>query len=211
MNRTTHYNLGLWEGTDYPNYTMPNENMNIIDTNLKTIDERSVESKSKADACLAKIGNVDIQNMQERVLSNSVGVATNKSLIDNLEDSIGTITSPTKTEVGKRVIRSVEVGMFTRGIDYTENIAFYSGAIDITPDRLGLNPDDEIRVLSVTPTTNTKLNDNKNNYLAPITYVGKRSDGTHCFSSSGFCPNPNDFSDVYVIQPTGFIVEFIKL
>lgn len=34
MIRTSNYNLGLWEGVDFPNYTMPNENMNIIDGEL---------------------------------------------------------------------------------------------------------------------------------------------------------------------------------
>lgn len=211
MNRTTHYNLGLWEGTDYPNYTMPNENMNIIDTNLKTIDERSIESKSKADACIAKIGNVNIQEMQERVLTNSVGVVTNKTLIDSLEDSIGTITSPTKTEVGKRLTRSVEFTSNIRGIDYTDNVAFYSGTVEITADRLGLDAEDEIRVISVTPTSTVTPRENKNNYIIPIDYVGKRSDGTHCFSANGICPNPNDFNKTQVLTPTGFIVEFVKL
>lgn len=212
MIRTSNYNLGLWEGSDFPNYTMPNENMNIIDTNLKTVDERSVEAKSKADACISRLGNVDVQQMQEDVNANKVGVITNKALIDKLDDSIGTITSPTKEEVGTRIVREVSVSLEGYGAyTYEENYAMYGGYVEVTPDRLGLEVGDEIKVLSVTPTTTYKPHDTKNTYLPTMVYVGKKDNGNHCLCSFGITPNPNNSTNVYVLQPTGFIIEYIKL
>lgn len=40
MQRTENFNLGLWEGSDFPNYTMPNENMHTIDRELKNVDTK---------------------------------------------------------------------------------------------------------------------------------------------------------------------------
>lgn len=211
MNRTTHYNLGLWEGTDYPNYTMPNENMNIIDTNLKAIDERSLESKSKADACLDKIGTLNLQEMNDKILSNTVATTTNTARIETLNTSVKTITSPTKSETGNRITRSVEFTSSIRALNYTDSTAEYGGTIEITADRLGLKAEDSIRVISVMPTTSATIESDKHAYIIPISYVGKRTDGTHCFSASGVTPNPNTSSNVQIFTPTGLIVEFIKL
>lgn len=193
MNRTTHYNLGLWEGTDYPNYTMPNENMNIIDTNLKTINERALESQSKADACLDKIGNLNLQEMNDKISSNT--------------SSIKTITSPTKSEVGERITRFVEFTSDIRLLSSHYNVAVYGGTIEISADSLGLKVGDSIRVISVMPTTSETLGSGDYCYTIPISYVGKRVDGTHCFSANGTIPSSN----ARIFTPTGLIVEFIKL
>lgn len=212
MIRTSNYNLGLWEGTDFPNYTMPNENMNIIDVNLKTVDERSIEAKSKADACVSKIGNVDIQKMQDDVNTNKVGIITNKALVDKLDDSIGTITSPTKSEVGTRVVREVNASFTEHSkITYVEGIFFYNATVEITPDRLGLEVGDTIKVLSVNGFSTNKPQLNKGNYTIPVNYVGVNENGNYCFCANGSTPSTNDTSDVTYTTPTGFIIEFIKL
>lgn len=212
MNRTSNYNLGLWEGSDFPNYTMPNENMNIIDTNLKTVDERSIEAKSKADACITKIGNVDIQQMQTDVNINKVGVVTNKALIDKLEDSIGTITSPTNTEVGTRVVREVKASFNEHlKVNHIEGIFCYNATVEITPDRLGLESGDTIKVLSVNGFTSYKPQVNKGNYTIPVNYVGVNDNGNYCFCANGSVPSTNVTTDITYNTPTGFIIEYIKL
>lgn len=210
MIRTSNYNLGLWEGTDYPNYTMPNENMNIIDTNLKSIETKATESLSKANASVERLGDVDIKAVETRGVNNSVGVATNRSLIDAVKNEIEVITSTTKEEKGTRVIRNVDF-TFVPTVEYMEKNAVWCGTVEINADRFGLDVEDNIRVLSVTPTTTNYPVDNKSNYLLNVNYVGKKNDGKLCFNIGGVTPNTSAETNAIVNLPDGLIIEFIKL
>lgn len=49
MTKTEIYELGLWEGTDYPNYSMPNNNMLKIESALKTISTNVESLKETTD------------------------------------------------------------------------------------------------------------------------------------------------------------------
>lgn len=212
MNRTSNYNLGLWEGSDFPNYTMPNENMNIIDTNLKVIEERSTESLSKANSAIERLGDSNIEQMESDINRNTATVDAHTAQINKIQNDFNTVVSTTKTEYGTRVVREVTTNFSDHSkINYIEGIFFYNATVEITPDRLGLDGDAEIKVISVNGVTEYKPQLSKGNYTVPVNYVGKNDNGNYCFCANGSAPSTNTVTDVTFLNPTGFIIEFIKL
>lgn len=84
MQRTENFNLGLWEGTDYPNYTMPNENMNTIDTELKNMSNNIETAKQIASSELNAV-EAELQ-IADTELDNKI--SENSKSIELLDDNV---------------------------------------------------------------------------------------------------------------------------
>lgn len=98
MQRTENFNLGLWEGTDYPNYTMPNENMNTIDRELETITTNLSTMKETVDTFPNEVQTLKAElttettereiadtELSERITENANGIESVDSRCDALE------------------------------------------------------------------------------------------------------------------------------
>lgn len=104
MKKTKYYELGLWEGTDYPNIMIPNNNMEKIDTSLYNAKVSCQSAMTLADSALNKTDQnaKNIQTQTSRITENEQAIETlenttnqlqlsteeNKELIENLKDKL---------------------------------------------------------------------------------------------------------------------------
>lgn len=99
MQRTENFNLGLWEGSDFPNYTMPNENMNTIDTALNTLNVNVEGVKQSQDSIKSEfqaLTSTVLNEITERELADrelSVRISENANAIEDLDDNVTKLMS----------------------------------------------------------------------------------------------------------------------
>lgn len=132
MKKTTNYKLGLWEGTDFPNIMIPNNNMELIDSNLysnatQITAVRNTVSKVESDVVAT---NARVEEVNGRVTENAESIevlddtiSLQQIAIANLEDyvvpqtivgnDIDMTPSTSKVDKPSRVLRIFIKSAFT--------------------------------------------------------------------------------------------------
>lgn len=86
MTKTEIYELGLWEGTDYPNYAMPNNNMLKIESALKTISTNVESLKETTDIVRNKTNTLETNLTNEETERTTTDNELNSRITENAED-----------------------------------------------------------------------------------------------------------------------------
>lgn len=78
MKKTTNYQLGLWEGTDFPNIMIPNNNMELIDNALHTnsLQYTSIYNKVTKLESDSTATNARVEEVNARVTENAEAIET---------------------------------------------------------------------------------------------------------------------------------------
>lgn len=89
---TSNLKLLLWEGTDFPNYSTPNTNMNIIDNAFGTISAQVTENTSDIETVNTKVAGYDdeIEGLNEKVTGLTNTTQDLKDMDTTLEAQIQT-------------------------------------------------------------------------------------------------------------------------
>lgn len=104
MKKTQYNKLGLWEGTDFPNIMIPNNNMEKIDNKLHLLDVQGQSATTVANSALNKVTELgsDLTTQKSRITENAEAIETlddtasrlelvieeNKELIENLKGKL---------------------------------------------------------------------------------------------------------------------------
>lgn len=104
MKKTQYNQLGLWEGTDFPNIMIPNNNMEKIDNRLHFLDTQGQSVMAVANSALNKVVELgsDLTAQKSRITENAEAIETlddtasrlelateeNKELIENLKGQL---------------------------------------------------------------------------------------------------------------------------
>lgn len=103
MERTKNLNLGLWEGTDFPNYTMPNENMNTLDTVIKEVQVKTSNNTSNIERLSQENSSIrsDLTSLstetKEQCTEFSEDIAANSQAIESIDDNLSRVTDNLNT------------------------------------------------------------------------------------------------------------------
>lgn len=120
MTKTQNLKLTLWEGTDYPNYGVPNVNCNKIDTAFGTISAKVAENTSDVETINGNIETindklVDHDNkikdlyvadstLVKKITKNETDIENNKTDISVLKNRV------TKVENDSNLLRYYQIG-----------------------------------------------------------------------------------------------------
>lgn len=103
MERTKNLNLGLWEGTDFPNYTLPNENMNTLDTVIKEVQVKANNNTSNIERLTLENNSIrsDLSRLftetGEQRTEFSENIEENAQAIESLDDTLTTVNNNLNT------------------------------------------------------------------------------------------------------------------
>lgn len=99
MQRTENLKLGLWEGTDFPNYTMPNENMNTLDTVIKEVQTKVAGNIESIEDLNIESANIKTEftnfnsEQNEKNTDFSEKISENAQSIEYLDDTLTTVNT----------------------------------------------------------------------------------------------------------------------
>lgn len=104
MKKTQYNQLGLWEGTDFPNVMIPNNNMEKIDNQLHFLDVQGQSAVAMSQSSLNKVTELgsDLTTQKSRITENAEAIETlddtasrlelaieeNKELIEDLKEKL---------------------------------------------------------------------------------------------------------------------------
>lgn len=160
MKKTEIYELGLWEGTDYPNYAMPNTNMQKIEsalkgltTNVESLKESTDNMKNKVDILDVHIETEEIERktddneLRSRITENAEGIEHLDDEVEKQKNNIIDMISDITAIQGAITGISNEFSRIRNKIDtvknselklYTKSVAYPSSSYYLTPIDTGL-------------------------------------------------------------------------